>query len=396
MQAQNLSYPGRYQTFESSNTLPGGMTTSFTVPAQAGYVFSFGGFGSNDPRRRKAPTAGTYVKDDWKKVVGTWTFRSGHPSGIPYVNITTGNLETLGVPSGFLNASESSAAVYNTAISRLYDAMRSAEANLSTTIGEAPETIRMLKSFARAAKIVRDIKRGKLTRQMKADLRKRFRSNPSIAVSESWLTVKYGLMPLQRDVYNWAQWTDNVFWNQTFRGRAKQTLSFPDVETSGPYKIARSGKWEIKCEVKVDVTLADPDMYEASRLGLLNPLGTAWELVPLSFVFDWFLDIGTYLESREAATGAGLQFNGGYVTIVIFQDVKSTITRNSSSTNAWGLPVVTEVYGTAQRRYVSKSRTVLATFPQPNFPRVSVRGSAQKLMSAVALLRTIVLSKRIK
>jgi len=35
-------------------------------------------------------------------------------------------------------------------------------------------------------------------------------------------------------------------------------------------------------------------------LGLYDPLSVAWELVPFSFVADWFIPIGTYLDNLAA------------------------------------------------------------------------------------------------
>jgi hypothetical protein len=45
---------------------------------------------------------------------------------------------------------------------------------------------------------------------------------------------------------------------------------------------------------------------EATLVGLEDPLSTAWELVPYSFVADWFLPIGDYLSASalsRALTG---------------------------------------------------------------------------------------------
>lgn len=36
-----------------------------------------------------------------------------------------------------------------------------------------------------------------------------------------------------------------------------------------------------------------------AQLGLLNPEIVAWELLPFSFVADWFIPIGSYLEARS-------------------------------------------------------------------------------------------------
>lgn len=38
------------------------------------------------------------------------------------------------------------------------------------------------------------------------------------------------------------------------------------------------------------------------RFGLLNPLEVIWELVPFSFVADWFLPIGDYLSALDASS----------------------------------------------------------------------------------------------
>ena len=40
-----------------------------------------------------------------------------------------------------------------------------------------------------------------------------------------------------------------------------------------------------------------------SQLGLTDPLGIAWELTRLSFVADWFVPIGAWLQARSADTG---------------------------------------------------------------------------------------------
>jgi hypothetical protein len=37
-------------------------------------------------------------------------------------------------------------------------------------------------------------------------------------------------------------------------------------------------------------------MGVARQLGLLDPLSVAWELLPWSFVIDWFIPIGAYLD----------------------------------------------------------------------------------------------------
>jgi hypothetical protein len=47
-----------------------------------------------------------------------------------------------------------------------------------------------------------------------------------------------------------------------------------------------------------------------SNHDLINPLSIGWEVIPYSFVVDWFAPIGNTLSSLTAT--AGLDFLGGY------------------------------------------------------------------------------------
>jgi hypothetical protein len=65
-------------------------------------------------------------------------------------------------------------------------------------------------------------------------------------------------------------------------------------------------------ETKLFGKVDDANLVLLNSLGLLNPLQVAWELVPFSFVVDWILPIGSFL---EAATGTiGTTFDSGYTT----------------------------------------------------------------------------------
>lgn len=46
-----------------------------------------------------------------------------------------------------------------------------------------------------------------------------------------------------------------------------------------------------------------PLTASAEKLGLINPALVAWELVPFSFIVDWFIPIGSYLDSLTTFAG---------------------------------------------------------------------------------------------
>jgi len=52
--------------------------------------------------------------------------------------------------------------------------------------------------------------------------------------------------------------------------------------------------------------ITNPDLLLASRMGLINPLAIAWELVPFSFVVDWFTKFGDVLEAKTDFLGISL------------------------------------------------------------------------------------------
>jgi hypothetical protein len=58
--------------------------------------------------------------------------------------------------------------------------------------------------------------------------------------------------------------------------------------------------------------VSEPDMLRASSLGLLNPAALAYELVPLSFVFDYFFSVGNFLTGLGSTIGC--EFVSGYET----------------------------------------------------------------------------------
>jgi hypothetical protein len=47
-------------------------------------------------------------------------------------------------------------------------------------------------------------------------------------------------------------------------------------------------------------------------MGLENPLAVAWEVVPFSFVLDWWIPVGNILQAYSDARG--LSFGSGYTS----------------------------------------------------------------------------------
>ena len=83
------------------------------------------------------------------------------------------------------------------------------------------------------------------------------------------------------------------------------------------------GTSEESCKVSFTYDVPNTFLREFSTLGLTNPAVVAWELVPYSFVLDWLVPIGSWLDLLDA--GAFLEYREGSRTCFVrFEDAQLT------------------------------------------------------------------------
>lgn len=193
-----------------------------------------------------------------------------------------------------------------------------AEANsgtydLLTEVAELPETLKyligILRDFASALKAVRkrEVEVKKLFRNKKQTERTAYELADALA--SVWLQFRYAISPLAysfNDVISTLEEYKRVF----AKYRQRQEDYAEPVEISG-LDILSHDDFVTSHKVFIKRSFSPEDIVDA-LLSLLkvNPLATAYELIPLSFVVDWFLNIGDYITamtgtikySQEAAT----------------------------------------------------------------------------------------------
>lgn len=103
-----------------------------------------------------------------------------------------------------------------------------------------------------------------------------------------------------------------------------------------------------------------------------NPLEWAWELIPLSFVLDWFIPIGSYLSALDAYQG-----------ITSVRGTFST-TRSRTATGVFKPGFSTESQGCYFGK--SHSRSAFLTPPPLSIPRWTPSPSWTKMTTALSLL----------
>jgi len=201
-------------------------------------------------------------------------------------------------------------------------------------------------------------------------------------VSKRWLEAQYGWLPLIDDVYN-----ASLAFAESSRNRRAQVYKVgsqrvDDIDYSDPNSTIK-GKRLIKTKISYEFT---ERLNQKRALGLTNPLNGFWELVPYSFVIDWFLPIGDYFDSLAILPA----LDGRWV-----QTLSQTLSV-SGTPKSTGNPL----YKGAKSHYtlVEVSRTVGTGFsafnvPLPRFKDPSQVFSGQHIANAVALFHQLLLGK---
>lgn len=126
-------------------------------------------------------------------------------------------------------------------------------------------------------------------------------------LANNWLELQYGWLPLVEDAFAGAELLAhqlNVPLRKTYRAsvfRESVTTREGQLGTFPTHRFkSLSHRWQRK--TLTAVIEERPDGLP-KLLGFQDPSVVAWELVPFSFVADWFIPIGTYLEARASVEG---------------------------------------------------------------------------------------------
>lgn len=135
------------------------------------------------------------------------------------------------------------------------------------------------------------------------------------SVANNWLCLQYGWKPLLQDVDGSMEALANYFVRDPVIVR--QTTASAKIETyergemyHKPVQLYPCGHWSKKTfsqtRYRISWTIDSRLVAFLQQTGFLNPINLAWEILPFSFVADWFLPIGPYLESLTAYSGLTL------------------------------------------------------------------------------------------
>jgi hypothetical protein len=133
--------------------------------------------------------------------------------------------------------------------------------------------------------------------------------------------------------------------------------------------------------------MGEPLKAFMTQIGFNNPINLLWEIIPYSFVVDWFLPIGQYLEGLT--NFQGLTFIDGCET---------RFTRQSALFDVYYYyedNVQIDIrYGSYSRDDVLFDRLKLTSWPSMRLPSFKNPISTEHALNALALLRAAFTGQR--
>lgn len=192
---------------------------------------------------------------------------------------------------------------------------RDMKSNVAVLFGEGRQTVNMLVQAAqRLGRSYRDFRRGRFRKA--ADILGI--KKPTGSAANHWLEYTYGWAPLVSDCVGLAELAAQHLGlgGRPPRLTCRSVKTYRDhavlTGTPGPDFFGNLDRYEWKIDEFVAEAraglLLEVEYTEAATaaqlgFGLYDPLLTAWELTPFSFVFDWFIDVGSWLEQMSSLQG---------------------------------------------------------------------------------------------
>ncbi len=202
-----------------------------------------------------------------------------------------------------------------------------------------------------------------------------------------WLEYQYGWRPLLSDIYGACELIANTYYLRKpvqVSAKSKQTNTYTYVPYSNTYtSVSFNEVAVVEDETVAKVVLQfreDDDAWRfLSTTGITDPALLAWELLPYSFVIDWFVPVGNYIKSFGAVRG--MQFLRGSVSTASVRKVTSQLVRTAG---------VGSVKSTITAKGELKSRTIISSIPLPPSPSFEPSMGVERILSAISLLTQVV------
>lgn len=319
------------------------------------------------------------------------------------------NLEALAVTKAYSRVGEPDVATL-TELAELRETLSFLASPVRGMVAASRRLSNYLKKFSRYEKgYLSRLSRWKTAKESKAGKRepKPSWSPPSFDwagrrvddVASAWLAFRYAIMPLVYTFQDIQKHLDRTEYPTRGTGRAKESDTFDETQvldfdtavtgTTGPYKGRREMHLNAKVVVRAGV-LYIPDWSLSRQLGFqINRVPMAlYEVIPLSFVTDWFHNGQEFYDALTAEFRA-MQILAAWVTTEVTWDYNvdvGGISTTDSRVTFSGMATATLASGTWKRRRPASMSDVAFKF------RLEI--NAKRVADGLALVKTILFNSR--
>jgi hypothetical protein len=277
-----------------------------------------------------------------------------------------------------------------------------AAAELGAAIAQSQKAIDMIeKRVKQVYELAMTLKKGRLLKITKRGRLIRHQAVPFDArksakeMGGTVLEVLYGWLPMMGDIYSATEVLSREIRPKAMYARKKTVEHFPTNVSSSDginrWDHTQTDRFEQHITIRAFIEIQNPNLDLVNRLGLINPATILWEVIPFSFIVDWFVNVQEVLGSLTDFEGAILK-NPHRTTFTKWRRSRREYTDYNYNSPVWSGP---PSYFPFQRYTGTKTwlysgvycRRVVGSIPGPS---LVLRGgnplSPSRALASVALL----------
>lgn len=270
--------------------------------------------------------------------------------------------------------------------SRLYAKVKNQSVNLLQFLAERAQTAALLAdAFRRLVKAANAMKRGRFSTAFRALF-----PDSQGKLANDWLLVQYGIKPLLSDIDGMAKELA-VGESKTLDVTVTTKVDIPRTTvfvSAGHYdginydsKVHVFGNITVKRKVRLRANSIGRDF---TRLGFGNLNAIAWELFPFSFVADWFIPIGNFINNEDAFAGFDVVFS----TETIFVKEYVHLERNyGGASSGWSTDNVNTGFIVEKVKCIREVASSPPPLPYPSFKNPLSAGHVANALALASKLK---------
>lgn len=213
----------------------------------------------------------------------------------------------------------------------------------------------------------------------------------SEAISSRWLEWRYAAIPLAMDIQGLIDAIRHPLPNPEIRYTSRGSASRESISSHTVDRVSSgygTATWEFTHDSVVSARAycmytADLKYAEARNIGLYEFPKAFWELVSFSFLYDWIVNVGEWLEALTPKLGIKVLAEG-VTTTQSYNLVRQCVAWYVPPTNSYD---ASGLVGHVDTRHIVSVLRVPGLWNLYSLPPIDVKINVTRAIDAIALLR---------